>query len=294
HEYLTPHGDPFYFPEVAGAMRQAGLVFAGSMSPQDNYVELMASEAFQGLLAGAPDREALEARRDFIVNASFRQDLYAAQPQAPRPQGIALERLDAFAFCLTALPERLPLRRAEEPLCFDFSADADTVGAVHALLARGPRRASDIHAAAGKRLPEETAVLIQRLVVAGHLAPCPPVSAGTEWMQINSAVIEAGIRERLQLVPLSCPLTGSASSSEVVHAAVIEAAARFDDAGTAAASVLARLRGHGHPVNRQAVSGERRAATDDEVLEYVVAMWRRLRDPAGTDGRLLRLYGLLP
>ncbi|MET0679499.1 MAG: hypothetical protein ABWZ41_00710, partial [Burkholderiales bacterium] len=141
---------------------------------------------------------------------------------------------------------------------------------------------------------DETAFLIQQLVVSGHLAPCPPLPAPAGWMQVSSALVDAGIRDQRQQVPLACPLTGSASYSEVVSAAAIEAAARVDDAAAAGRQVLARLRDHGHPVNRLAPSGERRPATDDEVIEYVAATWRGLRDPVNADRRRLRLFGVLP
>jgi hypothetical protein len=113
-------------------------------------------------------------------------------------------------------------------------------------------------------------------------------------MQLSSALVESGIREQRQQVPLACPLTGSATYVELVSAAAVEAAARVDDAAAAGRQVLARLRSHGHPVNRIAPGGVRRPATDDEVIEHVAAVWRGLRDPGNPDRRRLRLFGVLP
>jgi hypothetical protein len=110
---------------------------------------------------------------------------------------------------------------------------------------------------------------------------------------VNSALIEAGIREQLQQVPLACPGTASGSYGETVHAAAIEAAVRFDDAGAAAAAVLARLRKHGYPLNKTAGSGERQPATDAEVLEYIATTWRNLHDASNPNARLLHLLGVL-
>ena len=293
HEYLTPHGDPFYFAEVAAPMRAIGLAFAGSMTPADNYPDLMVPEPFRRLLAAAPDRAALETQRDFVLNTSFRQDLYAAQPQAGLPDDLPLERLGHTAFCLTGLPDRLPLKQTHGALDFDLADQAAPVRAIHAFLATGPALAADIHRAAGTGAEGETSFLIQQLVVAGHLAPCTPVRAAPGWMSINSVLVEAGLREQRQRIPLASPAIGSATYTEIVHAAAIEATARHDKPDDAAGSVLARLRALGHPVDRLAAAGEVRPATDAEVLEHVATVWRALHDPAGPDRRLLRLLGVL-
>jgi hypothetical protein len=294
HEYLTPHGDPFWFDEVAAAMGAAGLAFAGSMTPADNYPELMMPEAFRTLVESAPTRAALEAHRDIVLNTSFRQDLYAARAAAPLNPEIGLDALAATAFCLAALPESLPLKRAQGWLQFDLTDQAAAVQAIHARLAGGPATAVDLHAVAGTGNEDETAFLLQQLVVSGHIASCPPIRPPAAWMQVNSALVDAGIREQRQQVPLAGPLTGSASYVETVSAAAIEAAALADDADAAGREVLARLRRAGHPVNRFAPSGERRPATDDEVVAHVAAVWRGLHDPANPDGRRLRLFGVLP
>ena len=61
----------------------------------------------------------------------------------------------------------------------------------------------------------------------------------------------------------------------------------------AADSVLARLREHDHPVNLLSPSGERRTASDDEIIGHVAAVWRGLHNPASRDLRRLRLLGIL-
>jgi ubiquinone/menaquinone biosynthesis C-methylase UbiE len=294
HEYLTPHGDPFHFQQVAEAMRGVGLAFAGNMMPADNYPALMAAPQFQPLLAAAPTRTALEARRDFVMNTAFRQDLYAAQPEVARaPEDIALERFAGIAFCLTSLPDNLPLSRTDGAIRFDLTPQRDAVRAVHALLAKGPASAAEIHRAAAMRAPEETSFLIQQLVVSQHLAPCPAARSASGWSRLNAALVDAAVRERWQEVPLACPHTGAAASCEPVYAATIETAALLNEAEVASWQVLTRLRAHDHPVNRHSTSGEPRPATDDEVRAYVAATWQRLRDAGTPDARRMRLLGIL-
>ena len=136
-------------------------------------------------------------------------------------------------------------------------------------------------------------MLLQALVAARHVLPCAPVRAALGWLNANTALIDAGLREQLPRVPLACQATGAASYCEVVYASAIEAAAQFEHAGAAADAVLMRLRLHEHPVNRRTAAGEARPASDEEIREYVMATWRTLHDAQHADGRLLRLLGIL-
>jgi hypothetical protein len=293
HEYLTPHGDPFYFADVESAMAGAGLRFCGSMTPANNYPELMVPAAFRARLPATPSRSALEMHRDVIANTSFRADLYTPQAATDMPHDLPLLRLSQIEFCLANLPERLTLRTEGKDAQFDFSAHESSIKPIHALLSRGAASAEDIHRAGGKASEVETSFLLQQLVVAGHLAPCSPVRPPPGWMQVNSALTEAGIREQWQEVPLACPETGAGSYSETVHAATLEAASRFEDGQKAARFTLDRLRRHNHPVNRVDAAGKRVAATDEEIMEYITASWRGLTDRANPNSRLLRQFGLL-
>jgi hypothetical protein len=290
HEYVTPHGDPFYFTEVETAMRAAGLAFAGSAEAADNYAPLTMPPALLALLPAGHTRSMLEAHRDFVQNNAFRRDVYAAQPSAEQPAELPIEAFDGLHFSLAGLPERLPLKVASGALRFDLEADARRVRAVHALLEAGPASAAAIARVAGG----DAAFLIQQLVVSGHLSPCAAARAPAGWAPLNSALIDAALRERQQRVPIAAPASGSATYSEPVNAAIIEAAATCGDEALAAAAVLARLRRHEHPVNRQDAKGAARPATDDEVRTYAAAAWRSLRERAGPDGRWMRLLGVFP
>ena len=108
HEYLTPHGDPFWFDEVASAMAEAGLAFAGSLTPADNYPELMVPAAFRDLARRGHARGRARGDRDTVANTSFRQDLYVAQPPRSLDARSGSRALAGTAFCLVDLPEALP------------------------------------------------------------------------------------------------------------------------------------------------------------------------------------------
>ena len=293
HEYLTPHANPFYFSEVEQGMRSVGLSFAGSMTPAENYAELMAPPQFRGLLADAPTRAVVEMHRDFIVNTRFRRDLYAAQPDAGRVPVVPLEGFDALAFCLADVPERLQERHALAVLDRGLGIDGAATQALYGRLEAGPATAFELHRATRGGSHEATSLLLQKLVAAGHVLPCPPLRAAGGWSKANTALVEAGISEQCTRIPLACPVTGMASYSEVIYASVIEAAAQFKDVGDAADSVLARLRAHGHPIGKRTANGDKQPATDDEVREYVACTWRSLSDASSADARRLRLLGIL-
>jgi trans-aconitate methyltransferase len=279
HEYLTPYGDPFYFAEVEAAMAAAGLAFAGSTEPADSYAELALPARFQALLPQGHSRAMREAHRDFVLNTTFRRDVYVARAQ-PSVGALTAERLEGLAFGLTDLPERLPLKRSEGALRFDLEAGAADVRRVHARLEQGPAGAREIEPS-----------VIEQLVVAGHLAPCAALRAPNGWAPASSALVEAALREHWPRVPLACPARGSAVYGEPVSAAAIEAA-RCGDERSAGDTLLARVRRHAHPVNRHDASGTR-AATDDEVRAYAAATWNGLRQTEGEDARRLRLLGVL-
>lgn len=293
HEYLTPHGDPFYFADVEAAMGTAGLSFAGSAAPADNYRELMAPRQFHELLGAAPARSALETQRDFIVNTAFRSDLYTASPPVDSGGDALIDRLEEIEFCLTALPERLPLARTEGALQYSLSGQAEAAQAVHRLLAAGPAPVAAIRAALPPAAQAQVSSLVQQLVVSEHIVPCPPTRPASGWLPLNSSLVRSALEEKLVQVPIACPLTGSAMNADPVHAASVEAALRFDDAPIAGQHVLSALRACAHPVKRCDAAGHERNATDAEILEYAGATWRALRNPANPDTRLLRQFGVL-
>ena len=292
HEYFTPCSDPFYFSEIEPVMRSLGLAYAGNMFPADNYVDTMAPAQFHKLLKGTSSRSARETWRDYIVNTRFRMDLYAAQPEHARAGNVSLDRFDGMAFTLTALPERLPIKSTNEALSFNLENQATAVRKVHECLVKTPASAEAIRVALGCSA-QEASMLIQHLIVARHIAPCPPLPARSGWMDLNSAMVEAGIGEQALQVKLACPVTGSVIYNDVVQAASIEAAARFPDADAAARNVLGRFRSSGHSLNRQTASGANRPATDDEVSAYVRATWSELNDRNNPNTRMLRMFGVL-
>lgn len=292
HEYL-PQGDPFYFADVCAAMHDIGLAFAGNVAPEGNYAELAAGPEFLPLLNTAPTRIVLETHRDFIANTRFRIDLYAAQAEVPRASPLTFERLEGLAFCLARVPEQLPLQGRRGAVSFDVARSEAAVRTAHRVLEAGPATAREIHTALGARSELGTLALLQQLVLAGHLLPCPASSAIGGWSALSSALLDHGIKGNQTRVPLPASRAATMHYFDLPFAVMIEAAGRFKDSHAAVKSVLRRLSDSGIKLGRKEPGYGEAAATDEAVSAELEQMWRNIRDPERPEARFLRLHGVI-
>jgi SAM-dependent methyltransferase len=76
HEFFGAAIKPYYFREVAGEMRSAGLQYAGSAVLNLNFVDLAAPADFRTLLTKSPSRLEYESIGDFVRNQRFRKDVF--------------------------------------------------------------------------------------------------------------------------------------------------------------------------------------------------------------------------
>ena len=291
HEYMTPHGDPFYFPQVCTAMAGAGLAFAGNMGPEENYAELAVRKELLPLINTAPTRVVLETHRDFIANTRFRRDLYAAAPEVARAPTLALAGLEGVSFCLANLPENLALKGNAGSMQFDLSETDTAVRTVHRLLEKGPATARQIHAALAPRPENETVPFLQRLVLVRHLQPCQPASAAG-WSALSSALLDNAVRERKNQVALPGGRSGTLHSFEIPFAMMIESSHRQKDAEAAAKAVLSRLKEAGYNLNIKSSSGEIAPGSDMQVHADLLLLFGKLQDPASAEARFLQLHGV--
>ena len=292
HEYMTPHGDPFYFPEVCSAMQGIGLAYAGGMLPEQNYVELAARPELVALLKTAPTRVVLETHRDFIVNTRFRNDLYAAQPEIPRAPQLTLDRLDGLAFALSALPENLMLKGTRGIINFDVSNAEAPVRAIHEKLRSGPATAREILKAASIPTDAVGLTLLQQLVLAGHLLVTPASTAGAGWSALSTALLERSIRANRPRVPLPAGRAFTMLHFDLPYAAMIGAEDRHKDARSAAKEVMKRLKDSGMSLSRTRADGSAENIPDDDAAKELEAMWNKAHDPKSPDRHLLRMLGI--
>lgn len=76
HEFFADFAKPYYFYQVAGEMRSAGLSFVGSTQLNLNFMDLAVPAEFHARLGKSATRNALEADGDYIRNQRFRRDVY--------------------------------------------------------------------------------------------------------------------------------------------------------------------------------------------------------------------------
>jgi len=76
HELMSEHWQPLCVTDVRAAMRSIGLSPAGSTKLIENYDSFVLGEAAREILATIADPDVRELARDFLVDQSFRHDVY--------------------------------------------------------------------------------------------------------------------------------------------------------------------------------------------------------------------------
>jgi len=79
----------------------------------------------------------------------------------------------------------------------------------------------------------------------------------------------------------------------MVHATLLEAVAAHASASAAAAAAAGRLVTADYPVLLEGPGGQRRTASQPELLQTMTAAAQRLLDPTTADGRLIAQLGLV-
>lgn len=82
HEYFNRDWHPMPFAELAGVLGDAGLTYACPAHLADHLDILRLTPDQRGILAGIGDSILRETVRDFMTNATFRQDLWMRDPVA--------------------------------------------------------------------------------------------------------------------------------------------------------------------------------------------------------------------
>lgn len=106
HEYFNRDWTPMYFSEVARCLSDAGLAFAGSVSPFGSIPGVALSPEMNAVLDGIASMEFREDLRDFMLNTKFRRDLFvrgARRITDSESEGLA----NGMCFALIGPPKNL-------------------------------------------------------------------------------------------------------------------------------------------------------------------------------------------
>lgn len=106
HELLAPHWEPLCVTDVRAELAGIGLEPLGTATLLENYDTLALTAPARGAIAGIADRGLRELARDFLIDQSFRRDVFARDPkrQAAEDQR---RLLLASTFGLTRQPSRI-------------------------------------------------------------------------------------------------------------------------------------------------------------------------------------------
>lgn len=76
HELMTENWEPLCVTEVRSAMATIGLIPVGSAALMENFDSLVLGRAARKTLASISDNDVRELARDFLINRSFRRDVF--------------------------------------------------------------------------------------------------------------------------------------------------------------------------------------------------------------------------
>jgi SAM-dependent methyltransferase len=199
HEFMSNNWDPLCVTDVRAAMRNIGLDPVGSAKLMENFDSFVLGEAARKTLAAIADPDARELARDFLINQSFRRDVFARHGSTLDENG-RRSRLLATAFALTRPANMVKYERKTPAghLRYDNPIASEIVGA----LARGPRPLTDI--CADFALASADA-LASALVLAAAGAICPVERQHLPVGKLNEAIVRRfGGPEEIRFLALPC------------------------------------------------------------------------------------------
>ena len=106
HEYFNRDWAPMYFSEVAACLTEAGLAFAGSVSPFGCLPELALTPEMNSVVKGIESMEFREDMRDFMLNTKFRRDLFVRGAKRISDEE-SLRRMGGTRFALIDAPKNV-------------------------------------------------------------------------------------------------------------------------------------------------------------------------------------------
>jgi SAM-dependent methyltransferase len=182
HELMSNNWDPLCVTDVRAAMRNIGLDAVGSAKLMENFDCFVLGKAARKTIAAIADPDARELARDFLINQSFRRDVFARDGSALDEDG-RRSRLLATAFALTrpASVVRYERKTPAGHLRYDNTAARKIVGA----LAQGSRPLTDI-CAEFSLAPADA--LPSALVLAAAGAICPVERQHVSVGKLNEAI----------------------------------------------------------------------------------------------------------
>ncbi|MDB5500287.1 MAG: hypothetical protein JWR89_189 [Tardiphaga sp.] len=284
HEYLAGAARPLNFAETASLLDGAGLRFAASANPIENFDALGVPAAALPLLAQTNDPVLRETLRDFAANRFFRRDLFSRDIQLLTPDQ-QREALEKFRFML-AVP-RTQLRLDFHGPAGPLTGAADLYGPLADRLAEGAgfQDLARLPAFAGAPLERLLHCLV--LLVDSRQVHAVPPSHHIDVAparRFNTMVVEAA-RRGVVYSHLASPVSGTGLAVSDVDLLALAAAAdgvALDPASLAQRSLAIIAALGRRPIRDGVAIADDTEATDflAAPMQYIIAeslpLWRRL------------------
>ena len=213
HEYFNRDWHPMYFSEVAEALAEAKLSFAGTATLMEGVREELLPKETVEMLKAMPDPIMRQTALDFVHNQRFRRDLFVRGAQRLSVAS-RNERLLASRYVLSLPHEDVPMKVKYSGIQLDLQANIykpliEAFGSGQG----GPRTLQEVHASeACRKLPvSQVLQAIQVLCGAGHLhlaqAPAAIQRAAPRCKGLNDRLLR-NARDFGDVEALASPVLG--------------------------------------------------------------------------------------
>jgi SAM-dependent methyltransferase len=194
HEFLNPHWRPLGVGQVRRDFAAIGLTPAGSATLVDNFDSYVLTARARRIVDAIDDPDTREMVRDYLVNASFRRDVFVRDAEELGDDAQAAALL-ATGFALAHPSREVPYRLSTT--AGEITFDTPEARRLVRALADGPRRLCDLPDAADL-LPSALA-----LAAAGDIWPVEASAADAD--AFNRVVADRwGGPDELRLIALAC------------------------------------------------------------------------------------------
>jgi ubiquinone/menaquinone biosynthesis C-methylase UbiE len=199
HEYMQANWQPLFVTEIRAAMREIGLVPAGSATLVNNFDSFVLQEAQRGVLATFADDDLREVVRDFFLHQRLRRDVFIRDGERIDDRE-RRSRLAALRYALDRPASRVEYR-ATPSRAGQLVFDNPVARGIVAALAGGPARLADLPRGGASR--QDLLANLLALCAAGVVQP---VEAEDAWVNdLNRAILDRvdGLEE-IAAIALPC------------------------------------------------------------------------------------------
>lgn len=289
HEYMNRDWQPVYFADVARHLAEAKLEHAGSTTLLTAFPQLYFTPAQRQLLNGFADPVMRETVKDYLLNTSFRMDVFVrgARHMAPARQADWLRRM---GLALTAAQGAITLDQAWATAW--IGEKRDWYEAVLAALEDGPKTLPELLATRGLSgcnlgdLAEIGAFLAKSGQGAMYFADAAATDVASARAMNRAIAAQSQFGDHYQT--LVSPLLGNGIGAGLVQRLVYAALLQAENADEALADPRELTRQVAAWLRQQDTAKDKTAETEDKtkaeladtvraILERRLPVWRQLR-----------------